>query len=112
MAGTATRQLSDQAGAWLGGGVPSQWVVVPAIAPGAAVIVDMLVTPRKRTSHTQEYPFRVITRAAGQEEEDTAVEEASVTIEGASRLRRLLPVFLLVVVLLILLAVYGLFLAV
>ena len=107
----ASRQIGDQATAWLGSGAPSQWVVVPAITAGATVTVDMLVTLRKRSAHSQEVPFRVITRAAGQEEEDTTVEEASVRIEGVSWLRRLAPILLLVVALLALFAVYGFFLA-
>lgn len=89
---TAARQVGDQAAAALGvAPAARQWVYVPTIQPGESVTIDVLVGAQGPTSGSRHHPFRILSRALGDEESRPMIEEGSVRVVGTSWWQRNLP---------------------
>ena len=88
--------------------VVEAWIETPLVAPGGMLLLDLLISPLD-FYRTQHYSFKVISRAAGQEDVPL-VEEGHVQIEGIPWLYRLLPylVFAVFAAVVVLAAVFAL----
>jgi VWFA-related protein len=86
------------------------WVETPLVAPGGRLLLDLLISPLD-FYRTQRYSFKVISRAAEQEDV-SLVEEGHVQIDRIPWLYRLLPYLVFAVfVAVVVLAAVGLLMA-
>jgi hypothetical protein len=86
MAGTAVTGMAAGAA----GAAGRQWAFVPPLNPGETVVVDVLVGLRQQPRKTEHYPFRLVSRALGEEQAQPVVEEGSIRIQGIGFWRRFL----------------------
>jgi VWFA-related protein len=77
--------------------VAETWVQTPFLAPGETLTIDLLIAPLN-PYRTQDYSFKLISRALGQEGAPLAIEEGNVRIVGISWFRRLLPFLIFAIV--------------
>jgi hypothetical protein len=94
LTGATARQVGGQAAALVGGNgggaTTRQWVYVPPVAPGETVTIDVLVGAAGKLSGSQHIPFRLVSRALGEESAQPVIEEGSVQVSGGSPWRGLM----------------------
>jgi hypothetical protein len=95
LTGAAARQVGSQAAALVGasnggGPAPRQWIYVPPVNPGETVTIDVLVGAVGKLTGSQHLPFRLLSRALGDETGQPVAEEGTVRVMGASPWRGLL----------------------
>ena len=83
--------------------VESPWTQTPPVEPGGALTVDLQIRPDRsaRRGSGQVYPFTMLSRAAGLQDPGQApvvTTEATVQLAGTSRIMRILPYFVILVV--------------
>lgn len=95
---STARQVGDQAATALGmAPAAQQWVYVPTIQPGEGVTIDVLVGAQGPTAGSKHHPFRILSRAVGDDESPPVIEEGSVRVMGTSWWQRNLPRILVAV---------------
>ncbi|HXF60468.1 MAG TPA: Ig-like domain-containing protein [Caldilineaceae bacterium] len=85
-----------------------QWVYLPPLKPGETATIEVLVGCSQRLTRSQHFPFRLISRALGQEQAQPVIEEGSIRLEGIGWWRRYLWVAVLFALLVAAAAVIGL----
>jgi hypothetical protein len=63
---------------------PRQWVYVPPIGPGETVTIDVMVGANARNATGSHQPFRLVSRALGEENAQPVVEEGSIRLARSS----------------------------
>jgi VWFA-related protein len=83
-----------------------QWAETPPVEPGETLAVDLLIDPLK-PYQAQDYSFKVLSKAVGQEGVPPVIESGSVQVKGVSWFRHLLPylIFTVVMITIVVLAV-------
>jgi VWFA-related protein len=61
-----------------------QWVYVPPVAPGETVTIDVMVGANARSANGDHHPFRILSRALGEENAQPVVEEGSIRLAKSS----------------------------
>jgi VWFA-related protein len=62
-----------------------QWVYVPPLNPGETITIDVMVGSSARKSAGSHQPFRILSRALGEENAQPVVEEGSIRLATSSR---------------------------
>jgi hypothetical protein len=87
---------------------PRQWVYVPPISPGETVTIEVMVGANARRASGEHQPFRIFSRALGEENAQPVVEEGSIRIAKSSPWPSLMRYLLAGVVVLIAIALIWL----
>jgi hypothetical protein len=86
------------------------WAQTPFIDPGEQLAIDMLITPIEKPYRTQPYMFTVLSKTIEQENSSLITEAGSIEMPGVSRLRRLIP-YLIYIILMMIVTVVVIYLA-
>jgi hypothetical protein len=87
---------------------PRQWVYVPPISPGETVTIDVMVAANARRVNGEHQPFRIFSRALGEENAPPVIEEGSIRISKSSPWPALMRYLLAGVVVLVAIALIWL----
>jgi hypothetical protein len=96
--GNGTNGVAAPAGA-------RQWVYVPPLNPGETVTIDVMVGSNARKTAGSHQPFRILSRALGEENAQPVVEEGSIRLASSNRWATFLRVLIAGVVILLAIAV-------
>ncbi|MCC6456778.1 MAG: VWA domain-containing protein [Caldilineaceae bacterium] len=80
---------------------PRQWVYLPPLNPGETVTIDVMVGAAARRAGGTHQPFRILSRALGEENAQPVVEEGSIRLASSSQFPSIMRWFLALLVLLI-----------
>jgi hypothetical protein len=86
------------------------WAQTPFVDPGEQLSIDMLITPIAKPYHTQAYMFTVLSKTIEREDSSLVTEAGRVEMPGVSRLRRLIP-YLIYIIMMMIVTVVIIFLA-
>jgi hypothetical protein len=84
---------------------PRQWVYVPPLNPGESVTIDVMVGAMARSAGGTHQPFRILSRALGEENAQPVVEEGSIRLASSSQFPSIMRLILAFFVLLVAIAV-------
>lgn len=77
------------------------WAQTPFVDPDEQLAVDLLISPIAKPYRTQTYTFTVLSKTSEQENASLITEEASIEMPGVSRLRRLIPYLIYIIMMMI-----------